>query len=302
MAAVFTAVEMEEEPPPPPVEYAVAVDRYLDTLRLGEHSRRVYRIALATWAWPLVDRTPPPGRARRGATPPIVPLAVLDDPGVPARLRAALRDRAARVDARTLGRELSIVRGALAWWRAQGWIRADLTGALRTPAQPQQEGQGLTPEQVSAVFALPAGLREQTFWHLLYESGAPVDRVLALNVHELDLPRRRERPSAASAGEPIRWGSGTARLLPLLLVGRTAGPLFLTERRASPATPARDVCPVTGRRRLSYRRAAELFTAATKPLDPAGRGWTLRDLRQAGRSHLRPRPGETPGTRRGRSG
>jgi integrase/recombinase XerD len=40
---------------------------------------------------------------------------------------------------------------------------------------------------------------------------------------------------------------------------------------------------------MSYRRAAEIFTAATRPLDPAGRGWTLRQLRRAGVS---PEPGE----------
>jgi hypothetical protein len=34
---------------------------------------------------------------------------------------------------------------------------------------------------------------------------------------------------------------------------------------------------------MSYRRAAELFTAATVRLDPAGRGWTLHQLQQAGR-------------------
>jgi integrase/recombinase XerD len=29
---------------------------------------------------------------------------------------------------------------------------------------------------------------------------------------------------------------------------------------------------------MSYRRAAELFTALTRPLDPGGRGWTLHQL------------------------
>ncbi|HWG01984.1 MAG TPA: hypothetical protein VG164_09080 [Trebonia sp.] len=29
------------------------------------------------------------------------------------------------------------------------------------------------------------------------------------------------------------------------------------------------------------RRAAEIFTAATKPLDPGGRGWTLHQLSAA---------------------
>jgi integrase/recombinase XerD len=32
---------------------------------------------------------------------------------------------------------------------------------------------------------------------------------------------------------------------------------------------------------MSYRRAAELFTALTRPLDPAGHGWTLHQLSAA---------------------
>jgi hypothetical protein len=35
---------------------------------------------------------------------------------------------------------------------------------------------------------------------------------------------------------------------------------------------------------MSYRRAAEIFTSATIPLAPAGRGWTLHQLCLAGQS------------------
>ena len=38
---------------------------------------------------------------------------------------------------------------------------------------------------------------------------------------------------------------------------------------------------MTGRARMSYRRAAEIFAAATRPLDPFGRGWTLHQLSAA---------------------
>ncbi|MFJ8493457.1 hypothetical protein ACIRBZ_34705 [Streptomyces sp. NPDC094038] len=100
--------------------------------------------------------------------------------------------------------------------------------------------------------------------------------MLALNIGDLDLPGRRTKARAAAS---LGWGRGTARLLPMLLAGRTAGPVFVTDRRAPAPRPAADRCPVTGRGRLSYRRAAELFTAATRPLDPAGRGWTLLVLR-----------------------
>jgi hypothetical protein len=39
-----------------PVGYAVAVDAYLGQAPLSAASRRVYRISLAGWAWPLVGR------------------------------------------------------------------------------------------------------------------------------------------------------------------------------------------------------------------------------------------------------
>lgn len=44
-----------------------------------------------------------------------------------------------------------------------------------------------------------------------------------------------------------------------------------------------DICPVTGQARMSYRRAAEIFTTATRPPDPGRRGWTLRQLATAQR-------------------
>src|ERR1700727_2563331 len=61
---------------------------------------------------------PGPGRAGRpSAPPPLVPLALLDDPGTGGRLAAALAERAARTDPRTVNRELSALRSAVDWWR-----------------------------------------------------------------------------------------------------------------------------------------------------------------------------------------
>lgn len=299
----------------PPVEYAVAVERYLAAAPLSAASRRVYRISLCAWAWALVGRPLPEGAARRGAAPPVVPLGLLDQPAAEERLLAALCARAAAVGSRTVRRELAALRSAVAWWHERGWLRrpprlpavppspeavvdGDAYGDGDAPATaPREPGSASVPGPVPgsaaplsdaalrALFALPADLREQTLWHLLYESGAPVGRLLALDVGDLDLPARRTRVHAVP--QPVHWGFGAARLLPLLVAGRPAGPLFLTGRRAPATTPVRDRCPLTGRARLSYRRAAELFTAATRPLDPAGRGWTLRRLRAAGRAASR---------------
>ena len=70
-------------------------------------------------------------------------------------------------------------------------------------------------------------------------------------------------------------------MLAWLLSGRTVGPMFLTDRRAPGGLAPTDVCPLTGRARMSYRRAAEIFTGSSRPLDPVGRGWTLHQLRPA---------------------
>jgi integrase/recombinase XerD len=59
---------------------ALAVDRYLAGAGISAGSARVYRIALTTWAWLLAGEQPPPGPARRGATPPTVELTVLARP------------------------------------------------------------------------------------------------------------------------------------------------------------------------------------------------------------------------------
>jgi integrase/recombinase XerD len=247
-----------------PVEFAVAVEKYLDAAELGEASRRIYRIALTTWAWALVDRPSPRGAERRGAEPPVVPLAVLETAGE--RIGRAYSARGVH----TANRELSILRSAVAWWRTQGWITADPTDGLRRRPVDGLIAPRLAPGDIRRVLALRAPLRDQTLWHAVHESAAPIEQILALNVDDVEPDRRR-------AGQ-VRWAGGTAQLMRLLLVGRMEGPVFLTDRRASAATAPADRCPLTGRGRLSYRRAAEIFAASTRALDPDGNGWTLRQL------------------------
>ena len=108
---------------------------------------------------------------------------------------------------------------------------------------------------------------------------APASEVLGLDVDELDLRNRKARVSRkGGAVDVIVWQTGTARLLPRLLEGRRAGPLFLTERRAQIALPAGDLDPGSGQARLSYRRAAEVFATATGE-------WTLHQLRHSALTH-----------------
>ena len=266
---------------PAPVEYAAAVDRYLGQACLGPASRRVYRISLAGWAWPLVGQQVPRGRRRRGAAPPVVPLALLDDRATGARLAAALADRAASADARTVNRELSALRSAVGWWLDQRWIRTDPTAGLRHLATSAAVLPPLTPDQVAMLFQAITSLRDHTFWRMLYDTGGPASDVLRLDIGQLDLTRHRVHRGPAP-GIGLHWREGTTQLLRWLLAGRPDGPVFLTGRRAPAGSAPADTCPVTGRARMSYRRAAEIFTSVTVPLDPARRGWTLHQLCLAG--------------------
>ena len=68
-------------------------------------------------------------------------------------------------------------------------------------------------------------------------------------------------------------------MLPRYLQGRETGPLLLADRRARLELAAADLDPGSGRARLSYRRAAELFDTATPTA--AGGPWTLHQLRHS---------------------
>ncbi|MFI5689758.1 site-specific integrase [Streptomyces sp. NPDC051636] len=116
----------------------------------------------------------------------------------------------------------------------------------------------------------------------------------------LRLPRARVVPLSAqpssytAAVERYLTGAGIAQLLPRLIARRTRGPLFLTDRKAPAGTPTLDVCPETGRARLSYRRAEEIFEENTRLLaNPLASpdniedldGWTLHRLRHSALTH-----------------
>nr|WP_042180435.1 sigma-70 family RNA polymerase sigma factor [Kibdelosporangium sp. MJ126-NF4]CEL14389.1 RNA polymerase sigma-70 factor, ECF subfamily [Kibdelosporangium sp. MJ126-NF4]CTQ88754.1 RNA polymerase sigma-70 factor, ECF subfamily [Kibdelosporangium sp. MJ126-NF4] len=197
-----------------------------------------------------------------------LPLASLT-PDQVARVFATAWQGAA---AKTWNRHRSAVRSFAAWASAPGLD----SGLVRRPEPPARQDV-LDPLRLELLWSMDAPLRERTLWRLLHESGAAVTTVLSLNVQDVDVADRRARVGNQWVG----WRSGTAKLLALLMDGRTRGPLFRADRRPVPARmPApEDLCPETGRGRLSYPRAEYLFKQATRPLDPAGHGYTLTQLK-----------------------
>ncbi|MFI9561639.1 tyrosine-type recombinase/integrase [Nonomuraea endophytica] len=279
-----------------PETYADAVEAYLRSAGIGASSMRIYRISLRTWAWLACGQQPPLGKDRRGAPAPATRFATLADPATVDLIAAAFVQRAHLVDADTVNRELSIMKAATGWWRNRGWLATNpIAGIERRPAPPDRT-KALSREQLAALFDLKAGIREKTLWKMLYETCGRAQEILTLDITDLLLADKRGRViSKGGATDWVHWQSGTAQLLPRLLRGRTHGPLFLTDRKAPARTPTTDVCKTTGRGRLSYRRAAELFEALTRPLAHPGitdvaelelrGGWTLHQLRHSALTH-----------------
>jgi integrase len=194
--------------------------------------------------------------------------------------------------AATFNRHLDALRSAASFWVGQGWLSADPSRRLRRRGRAPDRTRALGAAEVDALLDLDVPIREKTLWTMLYETAARSSEVLALNVEDLDRRNRRSKVTRKGAAvDIIVWQTGTARLLPRLLDGRIRGPVFLTDRRARVALTPADLDPISGRARLSYRRAEEIFTELTKPLAhpdvtdlgvlESAEGWTLHQLRHS---------------------
>jgi integrase len=195
----------------------------------------------------------------------------------------------------TWNRNLDAVRSAQRYWQDQGWMTViDLTGALRRRKRAADRSRALSRADVERLLTREdIAIRERVLWRMLYETAARSAEVLRLDVGDLDLPNRRATVTRkGGAVDVIVWQTGTARLLPRLLKGRKSGPVFLTDRRSRVELPPSDVDPASGKARLSYRRAAEIFEEATE--GEQGGPWTLHQLRHSALTHDAENGASTP--------
>lgn len=209
------------------------------------------------------------------------PVGMLDHPAAAAQLSEWFEQRWAGAGAATWNRNLACLRSACAYWRSEHWITGDPTAGLARAKLPPARARARSRTAITDLLARPdLALRERTLWALLYESAARAQEVLLLDVADLDRPNRRAvvRRKGGAVDE-ITWQTRTARLLARQLTGRARGPVFLTDRAARVQLAAADLDPDTGRARLSYRRAAEVFKDASS-------GWTLHQLRHSRLTHL----------------
>lgn len=205
---------------------------------------------------------------------------------------AAVMDRWNTAAAATWNRHLSALTSFTAWAQRQELLATNPARRLERRKPARRGDRSIPRARLDKLFTDDRhALRERVLWRMLYETAARAEELLTLNVEDLDLEFRRARVvSKGGAIEYVHWATGTARLLPRLLRGREVGPVFLSERKAPAsgrhAPAAADVCPATGRGRLSYERAEYLFKIASRALDPHGEGWTLHQLRHSQLQHL----------------
>jgi integrase len=180
------------------------------------------------------------------------------------------------------------LRSFTAFARRRGWLTADPAGVLERRTEPADRTKAIAAASLERLFRREdVAIREKCLWRLLYETAARAQEVLRADVADLDLENKRLRVRRKGGDSDwLHFQSGSARLLPRLIGARQAGPIFLADRRPGPARApaALDLCPITGRGRLSYERSAYLFKHTS--LKVSKTGWTLHQLRHSALTHL----------------
>jgi site-specific recombinase XerD len=184
---------------------------------------------------------------------------------------------------RTWNRHVATVRSFLSWCRRHGWPVGDLALSVDRRSVPDDDTKAIGLPELERLWSRPdVPLRERALWRLLYDSAARAEEALGLDVDDLDLANRQATARAKGGNtRPLNFQSAAARLLAKLVAGRGRGPVFLTYRRPGPARArvAGDLDPATGRARLSYEMAEQLFKHYSG-------GKTLHQLRHSRLTHL----------------
>ena len=239
-----------------------AVEAFFSDKQLSSNTRRAYRQALSavaeTLGWELpVDR--------------------LDS----RRLLEAFQKQWGSAQPATWNSRITALQSFVSYCQRNRWIDHDPMSLVVRRREPRDQTKAIPYEDLEELWSRrDIDLREKTLWRMLYETAARAGEILALNVEDLDLARKRAVIIGKGGHkEYVFWASGAARLLSRYLAGRRRGPVFLTHRRPN-IIPARgDECPHTGRGRLSYERSSSIFKQASG-------GWTLHQLRHSSLTHL----------------
>ena len=239
-----------------------AVEAFFSDKQLSSNTRRAYRQALSavaeTLGWEL-------------------PVDQLDS----RRLLEAFQEQWGSAQPATWNTRITALQSFVSYCQRNKWIDHNPMALVVRRREPRDQTKAIPSQDLETLWSRrDINLREKALWRMLYETAARAGEVLALNIEDMDLARKRAVIIGKGGHkEYVFWASGTARLLSRYVAGRRRGPVFLTQRQPN-VIPARgDECPHTGRGRLSYERASTIFKQTTG-------GWTLHQLRHSSLTHL----------------
>ncbi|HEX7125887.1 MAG TPA: site-specific integrase, partial [Thermodesulfobacteriota bacterium] len=233
-----------------------ALDRYLTHLTV---ERGLARHTLEAYSRDLLSFLDAAAAARGCKEPP--PPSDLDRTDVLAFLKA---QSARGLSARSVARQMSAVRGFVAFLRREGTLGIDPTADLAPPRQGRTLPRSLTAAEVRRLLEAPSGddpiaLRDRAMLELLYASGLRVSELVALPILRVDLAHRIVRPLGKGSKERlVPFGrSAEAALRAYLDRGR---PALLARarprrRRRAPAVVGGEAA---GRRRVPRPRPETL--------------------------------------------
>ncbi len=241
-----------------------ALDRYLTHLMV---ERGLARHTLEAYSRDLLGFLDAVAAARGLREPP--DPAALDRADVLAFLKA---QSARGLSARSVARQMSAVRGFVAFLRREGTLAADPTADLAPPRQTKRLPHGLTATEVRRLLAAPEGddpvaLRDRAMLELLYASGLRASELVTLPILRLDLAHRLVRPLGKGSKE---------RLVPFGRSAEVAIRAYLAQGRPALLAPS-------GRRRRPRASVVVGGEAAGRRRAPRARPDTLVFLGRGGR-------------------
>jgi integrase len=138
----------------------------------------------------------------------------------------------------TWNRHVATLRSFTVFCRRQGWLQVDLCAGLERRPEKTDRTKALADTSLERLFRREdVPVREKCRWRLQYETVAHAQEVLSPNVDDVDLDNKRDRTTSKGGDtEWLHFQSGSARLLPGIIAGRLADPLFLADRRPAPAS------------------------------------------------------------------
>jgi len=206
-----------------------------------------------------------------------LPIAKLTD----IQVRRTVASRWDRSAPTTWNSRITALQSFVGYCERNGWITQNPLRGVERRREPRNETRAMLYDDIAELWSRSdVDLREKTLWRTLYETAARTNEILALDIEDLDLARKRAVVTGKGGHlEVVVWASGAARLLPRYLNGRRRGPVFVTSRQPNVVPAERDRCPDTGLGRLSYQMAWKLFSEASG-------GATLHQLRHSALTHL----------------